>query len=299
MKKNLFVLLLGLLFSGVLQAKTIVISDIDDTLKRVHVRSTSRKLASFFDTKSKFLGMSDLYQHLNQAGKPPAFFYVSGAVEFTMKKQHKAFLKKSGFPAGEIYLRESLSEKTPVFKVRKITEIINSTRPQTLVFFGDNGEKDEEVLNTLMTQNPQIEIIGFIHQTYAAQNSANDPAIHFASVLDIIPALFAKGQIESAQAEKLAEDIGQKVAKELKSNLTYEASEEEENSSDMDSEDLLSNPEQDPPVDAKFLFGSKKEKAFPRWKNCNGYQQQFTDFLSQKSFAEAQKAVLARCSTGH
>lgn len=117
------------------EAKTILISDIDDTLKRSHVLDKSDALLNSQRSNISFAGMSTLLNLI----KTDRFFYVSNAPKLLMGDSHSDFLRYNLYPAGKLHLRGSFEND---FKVRIISEIIQSEKPDQVILIGDNGEND-------------------------------------------------------------------------------------------------------------------------------------------------------------
>ena len=96
MKIKIFVLTIMVLLSTQLVAKTLVISDVDDTIKMTAVLS-GKTMMTFngLVRKKAFAGMSELYQELNN--QDSTIFYVSGSPKI-IKSRVNEFLDENNFP---------------------------------------------------------------------------------------------------------------------------------------------------------------------------------------------------------
>lgn len=162
------------------QNKVLVISDIDDTIKVSHILGDlSYKLVRAADTRTPFMGMAPLLQWIvasnkaqnNQENSSVKVVYLSNAPEEimgvpAMLLSHQTFLANNNFPEGELSLRDSLFDKN--HKINEIHRLINAERPDTVIFIGDNGERDPEIYHQayLDFKNSGIKIFTFIHQLY-------------------------------------------------------------------------------------------------------------------------------------
>ncbi len=152
MKKIIHLCLLSLLLINIGQAKTLVISDIDDTMKMTNNMSSLGVIAHFLKNEP-FPVMPVLYQDLKglleAKGESVDFFYVSGGYRAIFNGDK--FIKKNNFPAGKMYLR-NLKSPTSTFTykyltITKIIEDLSSEDRKNLViyFFGDNAAFDADV----------------------------------------------------------------------------------------------------------------------------------------------------------
>lgn len=158
-------LAITLLFSISTLAQTILVSDIDDTTKISHVLDKGAALANTVQIRNHFYGMGELYTAIQKSNPDFNFVYLSAAPEKIMEKLHAAFLKVNGFPAGELILRENLSDKN--FKLHAIRNLIATNQPQHLILIGDNGERDPYIYEQIRAEYPDIQTEIYIHQVYS------------------------------------------------------------------------------------------------------------------------------------
>lgn len=166
-----------LLFQAVpetISAKTLVISDIDDTIKVSHILNWGGKLSRAADVTTPFRGMSELYQLLrNEQGTH--IFYLSNAPRRlvgvpALDVSHRTFLSLNNFPYGEVLLREDMRD--PHHKITELRRLVRVERPDIVILVGDNGEKDPEVYEQFRREyGTQVRILTFIHQLYSTERS--------------------------------------------------------------------------------------------------------------------------------
>lgn len=136
-------------------ARTLIISDIDDTIKMTGVLN-SKHLVAFngIFIKRAFAGMSKLYQQFDQDGKE--IYYVSGSPEIISCRVEN-FLEENHFPQiGNLILRESLSVDTYKYKVEGIRKILNQLKPDSVILIGDDTQHDPEVYRDIDKEYPGL-----------------------------------------------------------------------------------------------------------------------------------------------
>lgn len=163
------VLLLLCVFSwGWVRAQTLLVSDIDDTIKISHVLESVDSAFNAPKTENLFLGMSAVYRRILKADSWTRFAYVTNAPKLVMEGFHASFLRHHKFPQGELLLRESLNDKN--FKITTIRRLISEQWPQKIILVGDNGEQDSLVYAQIKKEYPKIPLYTFIHQVYSTKS---------------------------------------------------------------------------------------------------------------------------------
>ncbi len=142
-------------------SKTIVISDIDDTLKQANSVGKPAEQVYHFLKKLPYIEMRDLFLEIKQDAKQRndgiGFFYISAAYSFTFKADK--WISKNNFPSGRTVLK-NLKEKIPTydFKHKIINDILvqelknldsESNEELTVYMFGDNAQFDAQVYSDL------------------------------------------------------------------------------------------------------------------------------------------------------
>ena len=143
-----------------------IISDIDDTILVSEVLSKRSLLKNSLtvpaEQRDAVAGMAALYEKMLKANPTPAasaVFYVSSSPR-QLTDNLRQFLKLNGFPHGVLQLKElgsgsgdSVGEHES-YKLRHI-ETILAEFPQTRFYlFGDDGERDPEIFDAILTKHP-------------------------------------------------------------------------------------------------------------------------------------------------
>lgn len=148
-------------------ARTVVISDIDDTIKMTGV--LNNKLHVGFNgvfSKKAFAGMSELYNEYHAKGY--GIYYVSGSPKF-IDCRIEDFLDLREFPqSDQRFLKDKISSDTYKFKMESIRNVIAKENPTSLILIGDDTEHDPDVYNDISKEYP-----GLVESIYirAVQNA--------------------------------------------------------------------------------------------------------------------------------
>ena len=187
MVKLLFAILLTLGTALLYGREIVLISDVDDTLKRTHVLGNFSGGPSF---DNDFTGLNTLYQILAcrknigdiGADQPciqtideadpeqTGVYYVTAAPSF-LNYWGRKFLKKNKFPAGYFFYKPNWGDSSYTFKVETIKGILEDYEDEVVevVLVGDNGEKDPAIYDAIAQhfQNSKLHITTYIHLIYA------------------------------------------------------------------------------------------------------------------------------------
>jgi hypothetical protein len=148
-------------------SKTILVTDIDDTIKKANSMGGFVGLYHFFK-KKPYGEIRDLYNELKSAedskGEEISYYYVSAAPAITFKAEK--WIEKNDFPSGPAFLKTHDNKgNTYDFKHRTIKAILEKelkSDPELKVFFfGDNSQYDGKVyydLNNEMNLKANIYI---------------------------------------------------------------------------------------------------------------------------------------------
>lgn len=147
-------------------ARTLLVSDIDDTIKISHVLNVD-VVVNAGKLNHAFLGMSELYHALLASNPGMEIAYVSNAPNYVMSVPHKSFLGYNGFPSGGLYLRTNMLSQT--HKLDTITDLVRRIQPSKLVMIGDNGEQDAYVYSQVQLRFPKLPSFVYIHQVYSSR----------------------------------------------------------------------------------------------------------------------------------
>lgn len=180
-------------------ATTLVLSDIDDTIKDtevLHKKALAKKMGNL---KLPFLGMSSLYHkiisELKASGEVVHMVYLSNAPEKGFGKRHRRFLRLNNFPEGNAYLRRNVLDNN--HKYNSIDHLLKTLKPERVIFLGDNGESDAKIyqdaylklFNKYGVRNSHV----FIRHAYPSYDEGKfiyDNQISFLNAADIALILY-------------------------------------------------------------------------------------------------------------
>ena len=164
---------MSLFLSFAVNAKTLIVTDIDDTIKVSHVLNIKDKFQNALDVTVPFTGMAQLFTLLiNQDPQNTKIVYLSNAPKTIagiplLAVSHSTFLNVNNFPDGELDLREDIMD--PNHKITELRRLFNDERPDVVIMFGDNGERDTEIYHQAQSEYKNINIQSYIHQLYSSQ----------------------------------------------------------------------------------------------------------------------------------
>lgn len=157
--------LVAILIGLSVHAKTLIISDVDDTLKVVRTGNPLDTIGNAFNEHWAYPGMSEKYWELLEQIKDSEIVYLTNAPEKYLSRTHLQFLKNNHFPNGT-YLPRPDDVSTESFKFHQINRLIKLTSPDRLILIGDNIERDPIIYNLVYQLYHQkgIKIDTFIHK---------------------------------------------------------------------------------------------------------------------------------------
>lgn len=156
MQKLILVILITLSLHSMVQAKFVIISDIDDTIKKTRLTNPIAAIVNFVEKKDgPYEYLREIYHELLLAQDDALIIYLSSSYENIYNAQN--WLTEYSFPPGLVIqrnLNSPLSGST--FKQNKLQELFNKeilSAQDTIYFFGDGTEKDAEVYQTFIAKN--------------------------------------------------------------------------------------------------------------------------------------------------
>lgn len=209
------------------QAKTLLISDMDDTLKVAHVRDIVSAAMNALDDKTRFAGMSELYQDLAKHSDVE-IAYVSRAPEWLMKGIHQRFLVNGNFPEGYYTGRKVNDPAGDEFKLNTIRTLVDQVRPRKVILVGDNGQRDPAIYEMLAQEfrSQGIETYQFIRILYtdylaldmvltpmSSVTALKDGQVGFVTPVEIALELESAGILETKLADNLIAYLSRKLIK--------------------------------------------------------------------------------------
>jgi hypothetical protein len=200
-------------------AKTILISDIDDTIKNSHVRYTST-IFNTYETRNLVMGMNTAYQGLAKDIPGIKFTYLSNAPDFIMMHWHRELLSDHKFPKGDLLMRTIHFEKG--HKINNINKIIKRENPDLVILIGDNGEQDIDIYDEVVREHPNTKFLTYIHMLYytGAQKETGSQVKGdqkpFATSLDLMLSLLDEGVVSPYTAGQFAQSFAYNLSQEPK-----------------------------------------------------------------------------------
>ena len=133
-------------------AKTLVITDLDDTVKVTDVLNKKNAIYNALFSKAAFAGMAELYRGFDN--KNTIFYYVSGSPAF-LEEKVGGFLSFNNFPMREnVVLKKGLRSPTYDYKVAAIHKIMDAVNPDKVILIGDDTEHDPEIYQAISILYP-------------------------------------------------------------------------------------------------------------------------------------------------
>lgn len=161
--KSFLTLILSLLFSFTANAKTLVIADIDDTL-----RVTNRVYGTYMEQLNNILNLEQPFSGTKALmdvfhAKKATIVYLTAAVE-PITEVSEAFLYHNGYPQNYRFIYKEIWQDTEAFKTAEILALIKKEKPTEVILIGDNGEKDPAAYARVQEAYPSTQV--YIHYLY-------------------------------------------------------------------------------------------------------------------------------------
>lgn len=202
MKSKFFILSLLLSFNS--YAKTLIISDVDDTIKVTNVLSKTSRIANALLSKKAFSGMSELYQELNE--NDTSIYYLSGSPTL-IKSRVDRFLQYNQFPQEDNLILKKEKASTYDYKLTNIRKLIKEINPDKLILIGDDTEYDPEVYDTVSKENEgKVESI-YIRAIQNRKLPENVLIKNFISSVEIAAFELIKGNLKPASLDKVTDSF--------------------------------------------------------------------------------------------
>ena len=185
-------------------AKTILISDIDDTIKMTGVLNNKLSVSykGIFGKKA-FAGMSELYNEYDR--QDVGIYYVSGSPQM-IDCRIESFLVKTDFPeVDQRYLKDKVSSDTYDFKIKSIKSILADNPNSTVILVGDDTQHDPEVYHDISSQFPdRVEAI-YIRTILNKKLPSNPLIKKFFSSVEIAANEMLRGKLDFLGLENVVE----------------------------------------------------------------------------------------------
>ena len=193
-----------LLCTTQLYAKTLVVSDVDDTIKVTNVLNKADAVYNGLFSTRAFTGMSEVYNGLNNADT--TIFYVSGSPEMIRSKVSKMLIVNK-FPQKDNLILKSGRQDTFAYKFSNISKLINEQNPDEVILLGDDTEKDPEIFDAISKTFPsQIKSI-HIRLIQNRKLPVNEKMNGFFSAAEVAGREFLNGKISEETVNQAAKVI--------------------------------------------------------------------------------------------
>lgn len=195
-------------------SQTLLVSDIDDTIKLANIHDLTSAAFYAFDQKSGFLGMSEVYNFIKRDTPDLKIAYLTRAPDWLMAKTHKKFLRHEQFPRGHYIPRTKHSSDE--HKLKSLRKLIQTYHPQKVILVGDNGEADVDVYTTIAKEYASvgIQFYQYIRIVYskgaktAQGRSLYEGQVGFVSPLELSLELERSGFLKTSAVDWMMEVIG-------------------------------------------------------------------------------------------
>ncbi|MBC7371782.1 MAG: hypothetical protein H7326_09460 [Bdellovibrionaceae bacterium] len=241
---------------------TLIIAEVEDTLKIAHMQSFWDALNYVQDTESRFLGMNEVLQLLAKSPISANFVYSIQPLELLAGRVQAEFLTKNKFPRGQIVPHRSSDDVD--IRAQYLRESILQHNPTQVILIGHNGGIDTEVFAQLKRDFPKIHFYVYIHLVYSTNaevevgRSLEDGQTGFVTAVELLLDLNRQSL------------VGDAALKDLSAQLL-------------------------PRILAETSVSTEKEKAIPVFVNCQNFYWGW-DLTGKFSFASPLKDYLtARC----
>jgi hypothetical protein len=186
-----------LFFSSAVSAKLIVVSDIDDTIRRTETLNPGRGLLNLMkNSVPAYEGIRKIYWDLWATRTDITFYYVSSSIKDIYDADD--WLSLAFFPVGQMIQKTrdqffDISEKK--YKVDAIVNYIKNEPPETEYYFlGDTTFLDEEIYKEVIKRLNLKHTTIFIHdvkgdiafKSLSAEVTIHPNVIYYISEMDLI-----------------------------------------------------------------------------------------------------------------
>jgi hypothetical protein len=151
-----------------LDTKTLVIVNVEDTLKLAHVRNFWDSLNYTSDLRKRFLGMSAVLNQLAMNNRGFHFAYLTQSPELVAGKTELEFLRKFGFPLGE--LKTYTSEPNSTKRLQVLKDLIATHSATRVILMSHNGGDDPALFHELAASYTDVLFLPYIHVVYSTSS---------------------------------------------------------------------------------------------------------------------------------
>jgi hypothetical protein len=222
-------LVLFLLTTMNLSANVLMISDIDDTIKRTNVLGF---MTGGVRTSNPFIGLPELYNAflcnkevsvkqkefcMSKQGvvhSPSRWVTYVTAASGRLQMFGREFIARSRFPMAVVKGKRS-SMDSYEFKTAEISSLIDSLGEYEVILVGDNGQKDIAAYDHIAKKYPFKKITTFIHEVYSTYDEDKDKRgvalkkgqIPYLTASDLALEYFSRGWISEKDLNLVSEKV--------------------------------------------------------------------------------------------
>jgi hypothetical protein len=166
---------------------TLVIVQVEDTLKLSHVQNFWDSLNYSTDTKQRFVGMNAALSQLARMSPDKDFVYLTQEPELAAGMAEMDFVNKNGFPRGQFMTYSSLSDK--VIQTKMLRKIIKAYSPAQVILLSHNGGLDPEIFHEIAAEFRSIPFLQYIHVVYSTSSSSEMGSFLFPEQIGYVTAV--------------------------------------------------------------------------------------------------------------
>jgi hypothetical protein len=198
-QKLIFSLLMILSFQS-FGMDTIIISDLDDTIKRTNVSSTVRAGVNALWTRKVFSGMTDLFRTMEP--ETSGLYVLSNSINL-FRHNIRGLINKHNINALDVSTRSLFKDKDKFkYKYEYIVNKITSLNVKVILMGDDVGE-DPEVYAKVLADYPNNVAGIYIHRSN--KRDIPEVATAYHSFLDIALYEYEAGRLNLSQVSALSE----------------------------------------------------------------------------------------------
>lgn len=184
-------------------AKTLIVSDVDDTIKMTGILNGNTTIAWNGLVRTKgFSGMSELYKELET--DDTTIFYVSGSPKI-IRTRVSEFLEENEFPQQpNLMLKDWITDDTVHYKTESIKTLIAQYSPDKVILIGDDTEHDPEIYDGVAKLYPKLVESIYIRSISNRELPNNALIKTYFSSVEIAGLEMIKGQLSANSLRRVA-----------------------------------------------------------------------------------------------
>jgi phosphatidate phosphatase APP1 len=207
--------LLFLSISAMANSRPYIISGFDDVLRQAENTGLFKAALKILEKDKTFAGMPELYSEISKEETNPKFVLVSG-ISSWFTGRIEDFLKSSGYPKNELYLRSWLTQWfVEDFKIDRMKEIMVKISNRQFIIIFDNSDASIGLSKKIYEQFGEKVHIVYLRQVVEKETPQN--AKSFYTAFDIAYNEYVSGRMSASEITR----VGEAVVKEKKLELLF------------------------------------------------------------------------------